>query len=212
VEPAAQAAPAAPAPTVAPETDFEYDLAAGGKGVKIRGYAPASSKTEVIVPSEIEGLPVVEIGDDAFSPGMIGASINIVILPDTVTKLGGGVFNPAGGKSYYTKITLSKNITVIPDMTFLGCTGLQEVNIPDGVKTIGENAFQGCSSLTSLTLPSGLTTIDSQAFSFCDNLRDLVIPDSIQKLRIGSEAFADCGKLTLAARSKLQALGYKGRF
>jgi hypothetical protein len=209
VKPAAQAAPAAPAPTVAPETDFSYDLAAGGKGVKIREYT--GNTQNLVVPSTIEGLPVVEIGEKAF----VGKYIVSVILPDTVTKLGQSVFGDNGASSWLTSVTLSKNITEIPAWTFGSCSVLKEVVLPNGITTIGDSAFFGCASLTSLVLPNSVTTIESMAFSLCSELRDLTVPDSIKRISRGEDylnTFEGCGKLTLAARSKLQELGYKGSF
>jgi hypothetical protein len=53
---AAAASTAAPNPA----TDFQYDLTEDGKGISIRKYA-GTTRT-VVIPAEIEGYPVTEIG------------------------------------------------------------------------------------------------------------------------------------------------------
>ena len=95
---------------------------------------------------------------------------------------------PEGLISY----TIKEGTTVICIEAFSGCTSLQSVVIPDGVK-IGWNAFSGCTSLQSVVIPDGVTEIGSSAFSGCTSLQSVVIPDSVTK--IGYSAFRDCTSL-----------------
>ena len=78
----------------------------------------------VIIPSEIDGCRVTDIGN--------------------------GVF---WGCSALTRITLPDGVTRIGDSAFNGCSGLTSVTIPNSVLSIGAGAFSGCSGLTSITLP-----------------------------------------------------------
>jgi hypothetical protein len=48
---------------------------------------------------------------------------------------------------------------------------LQEIIIPDSVKTIGEYAFNACPNLKSATIGKGVETIGNYAFSNCSNLQ-----------------------------------------
>ncbi|MCI5884521.1 MAG: leucine-rich repeat domain-containing protein, partial [Clostridiales bacterium] len=46
-----------------------------------------------------------------------------------------------------------KPVTAIGDYAFNGCTTLESVTIPSGVKSIGSQAFYQCTSLASITIP-----------------------------------------------------------
>lgn len=60
------------------------------------------------------------------------------------------------------------------------CTGLQSINILEGVDTIGSMAFRGCTSLTSVTIPKSVVIIWDGAFAGCENLATLMIPESVK--------------------------------
>jgi hypothetical protein len=46
-----------------PASDFSYDLSSDGQGIKITGYTGNGGK--VVIPAKIEGMPMVEIGNNA---------------------------------------------------------------------------------------------------------------------------------------------------
>ena len=74
--------------------------------------------TEVVIPSEIEGKPVISIGHSAFWDC---TSLTSVIIPDGVTSIG--------------------------DCAFYNCTDLTSVEIPDSVTSIGVHVFGDCDIL-----------------------------------------------------------------
>lgn len=143
----------------------------------------SSGIKSVVFPPVLE-----EIGVAAFS----GNHLTSVDLPDTVTKLGGGAFstNPD-----LEKITLSKNLTEIPDGAF-GCSdsknymkNLTEIQIPDGVTSIGRNAFAG-NNFHKIDIPSSVKSIGSYAFSTKNYLTDpceVTLPEGLET--IGNRAF-----------------------
>ncbi len=51
----------------------------------------------------------------------------------------------------------------IGDYAFYGCTGLESVEIPNGVTAIGDYAFSGCSSLKSVTISSSVLAMKSNS-------------------------------------------------
>ncbi len=63
------------------------------------------------------------------------------------------------------KVTITSNVTAIPDNAFIGCTNLATLIIGSSVATIGDTAFSGCTSLTSVTIPAGVTEIGTNAFA-----------------------------------------------
>lgn len=134
-------------------------------GAEVRINAYEGTATEVVVPAEINGLPV--------------------------TRLQEGVFRECKN---LTSVTLPDTITEIPDYAFYKCTKLTSVNIPAGVTRIGINAFSGCTDLQTVTLPEGLQTMGYGAFSSAYDLTGvIVLPSTLTSL--DGSTFNSCDKL-----------------
>ena len=58
----------------------------------------------------------------------------------------------------------------IGDRAFENCAMLQEVLLPNTIKTIGENAFKGCANLVSINIPFSVNRIGRGAFYGCYQL------------------------------------------
>jgi hypothetical protein len=69
--------------SISPASDFEYQLNKEGTGVIISEYIGTGGS--VVVPSEIEGFPVVSV---VKLSGANPENITSIVLPDTVTKIG----------------------------------------------------------------------------------------------------------------------------
>ena len=69
------------------------------------------------------------------------------------------------------------SVTSIGASTFLGCTGLTSITIPNSVTSIGSSAFSGCTGLTSVTIGNGVTSIGGNAFQNCKALNAVYIED-----------------------------------
>lgn len=84
-------------------------------------------------------------------------------------KLGSWCFYEAG----IEKIVIPKGVEEIQERAFQWCTNLREVVLERGsmLKTIRENTFIGCSSLATIGLPEGLNCIECGAFCGCKSLR-----------------------------------------
>ena len=76
----------------------------------------------------------------------------------------------------------------LPNAAFANCTALQEVMLPDDMKTIGSSVFSGCSALITVNL-SQVTRINLSAFWGCTSLETLAL-DNVTA--IGQEAFYGC--------------------
>ena len=175
-----------------------------GDSIEITGFN--NSVSDVVIPSEIEGLPVTAISVGAFYL----STITSIEIPNTVTSIG--------------------------EMAFLGCTSLKSVKLSTGVAKIDKNAFGSCSALQEIqvakdnpnfsslngvlyskkqdtliiypaaktdaayTIPSGVTSVAMYAFSENPYLETLTIPNSL--IKVGDSAFYNC--------KNLRAVSYNG--
>jgi len=117
----------------------------------------------VTIPSTIEGLPVVNIGHQAFVTNWFLTSITI---PGSVTNIGLDAFE----QSAMTNLTIEEGVITIEGWAFLGCWMLPNVSIPNSVTSIGDLAFNECAELTNITIGSGLTNIGGGALDECYKL------------------------------------------
>ena len=175
-----------------------------GDSIEITGFD--NSISDVVIPSEIEGLPVTAISVGAFYL----SAITSIEIPNTVTSIG--------------------------EMAFLGCTSLKSVKLSTGVAKIDKNAFGSCSALQEIqvakdnpnfsslngvlyskkqdtlviypaaktdaayTIPSCVTSVAMYAFSENPYLETLTIPNSL--IKVGDSAFYNC--------KNLRAVSYNG--
>ena len=131
------------------EFSLTFKLSEDGESYEVSGYE-GSISGELVIPSEYDGKPVLEIGDHAFS--------------DCTDLL---------------SVVISEGITFIGHGSFIRCTGLVSVTIPNTVRAIGLDAFQNCTSLTSISIPDSVSCICDGAFSYCTSLSSVLIPDSV---------------------------------
>ncbi len=83
----------------------------------------------------------------------------------------------------------------ISEMVYIGGdTTIEEIIIPEGVKTIGAYAFAGLHALKKITLPSTLERIDQGAFYDCQMLTTIVGMESVKF--INRSAFEGCVNLS----------------
>lgn len=168
-----------------------------GDSIEITGFN--NSVSDVVIPSEIEGLPVTAISVGAFYLSIITS----IEIPNTVTSIG--------------------------EMAFLGCTSLKSVKLSTGVAKIDKNAFGSCSALREVqvakdnpnfssldgvlyskaqdtlviypaaktdaayTIPGGVTSVAMYAFSENPYLETIAIPNSL--IKVGDSAFFNCKNL-----------------
>ena len=95
----------------------------------------------------------------------------------------------------------------IRSLAFSRCEGLKDIQFPDRLEGIGVSAFFGCKSLTSVIFPNGLSTIEEFAFSECKGLVSVVFPEGLTEIRDG--AFTHCDKLdSLSFPASMEAINW----
>lgn len=181
--------------------DFGYTT--NGGTVAITNYTGAGGV--VVIPADINGLPVASIGDGAFpvrigyhvggpggeGPTYLNTNLTEVIIPISVTNIGNSAFDSCIN---LTNVTIGDNVTSVGSKSFLGCSKLANLTIPNSVTNIGNYAFYGCSSLTSAAIGNSIANIGDGAFQSCTQLTSVTIPNSVTN--IGSSVFQSCSGLT----------------
>ena len=157
-----------------------------GDHVEITGCP--SDTVMLVIPAEIEGLPVTAISDYAFDWCKKLISITI---PDSVSSIGSFAFQNCES---LLSIDIPEGVTAIGEYTFYQCSRLSEIDLPDSLTAIGKYAFYDCNSLVSIDIPDGVTAIADTTFYLCDSLTSVDLPDNL--ISIGNSAFRNCKSLT----------------
>ncbi len=185
--------------------DGTYTVTAGDK-----------TATEIMIPDEYRGQPVVAIAKSVFcavnasSPLPLAsiefgkfikdigynafwgcANLREITLPDSLLTLGTYAFERCTGLQ---SVTFGSGLTTIKQEAFWGCTGLKDIVLPDSLRTIGKYAFETCTGLQSVTFGSGLVSIGEQAFWGCTGLKTLTFRGG-NHTAIGTYAFSKCTSL-----------------
>jgi hypothetical protein len=197
-----------------PASDFKYNLANDG-GIKIVSFlGDKKSVRKIVIPDQIEGIPVTVIGEKIFEHYN---NLTTVIISDSVVTIGGDAFRE--------------------------CSNLTTIKIPDSVMTIGAAAFHNNQNLAIVEMPehpieypdakehfflfnNGREMVYyGDAFTFIeDGVPMAVNPDYLaiiesKEFKSGCEhifgsadAFSACPKLTMQSKSKIKRTGYKHDF
>jgi len=201
--------------------------------IAITGYVGGGGP--VLIPGEINGLPVTGIGGYAFyaHTGMTG-----ITIPNSITSIGASAFL---GCTSLTNVSIPESVASIGHAAFASCPNLTAIEvdpqnssyssadgvlfnkgqttlvqcpqgktgsytIPDSVTSIGY-AFSYCTNLTSVTIGHGLAGIGEYAFDNCISLTSVTIPDGV--VYIGDYAFRRCVSLaSVVIPRSLASIGF----
>ena len=152
--------------------------------VKYIGYMKS-----VIIPDEIDGLPVTHIGQDCFSLSC-QVRITSVKIPETITTILNGAFR---GCRAIRSLDLPSSLLYIGNYAFSFLLSLETLQIPENVVAMGFGAFRNCMSLLSVKIPEKTLRIGSDAFYRCKELRTVEISNSV--IEIEGWAFRMCDNL-----------------
>lgn len=128
---------------------LHWKLVETNKTITITG---CKNCVNLVIPDEINGIPVTTIGAGAFSSNY---SLSSVVL--------------------------GKNIKEIYASAFYDCKNLKTVSFNDGLKTIGQYAFS-LTSLKNVKLPNGLESIGSWAFAKSRKLQTIILNDDLENI------------------------------
>jgi len=102
--------------------------------------------------------------------------------------MGYGVFSDC---TSLTCVEISE-LKALPAQTFINCSLLSTIILPEGLLEIGGSAFAHCSSLESIDIPSTVTVINDYAFYECTGLKIIKLPNV---LTVNKAVFGGCKSL-----------------
>ena len=76
---------------------------------------------------------------------------------------------------------------------FLAGSSIEEIVIPEGIKSIGMGAFRGAQNLRKVTIPKSCNHIGTNAFFYCSSLEEVTINATDQSF--GDNVFDACANL-----------------
>ncbi len=167
----------------------------------------------IVIPSEHEGLPVIDFYFKNCS------TLTSVTIPNSITKIGFEAFDSC---SSLTNLIIPDSVTCIDEGAFYGCNNLESITLGNNIEFIADKAFYGCSKLQyneydnayylgnkenpyvalvtakstdikECAIHPNTKTICNRAFEHC-TLESITIPDGITN--INWSAFYGCNSLT----------------
>ena len=152
-----------------------------------------------------EGMGQIAFG--AFEgSGVTSLTIPAYFTSQTLNSTGSGPSGSGrsfGGMAALETLTFEPDtqLTKIPDNTFIECSALRKVVIPEGVTSLSGWTFRSCTSLREVVLPSTLEKLSYQSF-FEDTLDSLTINKTDGVLTFSPNTATNAG-LTFSANGKI---------
>lgn len=163
---------------------LEYKVSKSGVAV-LCGIGNCTDE-HLVIPSDVEGYPIVGISDKAFARL---SQIKSISLPSSVAYIGEQAF----AWCHNLIEVRSFNICHIGKRAFMGCDKLSSLAFGNMLETVGEKAFAHCSALRAVAFPNSITRLGASAFEGCRNLCKICLSDNISVIENGT--FYACGSL-----------------
>ena len=136
--------------------------------------------TTVGIPEQINGMPVVEVEESAFS----NSRIKIVTLPKTVVKIGNHAFS--NSINLKQAVFYADNVQ-IGRSAFSGCFKLTEVS-GNKLQTMSDCTFWQCKNLVKINAEFA-GDVYSKTFGQCKRLEDIQFADGV---KLHTDVFYGC--------------------
>ncbi len=149
------------------ETEEEYFNTSGSK---ITSY-DTNGGLSVVIPTEIDGTTITELGQDSFK----GLGINSVIIQEGITRISGNSFHT----NNLTSVSIPNSVTRIWHNAFYK-NQITTVTFGSGLERIEAGAFAD-NYITSLSLPSSVNYVGAAAFGYGGNhITSITIGSDVQ--------------------------------
>ena len=131
------------------KNDIEYEVVRAEKEY-LKVLKPIKEMNRVVIPSEVDGIPVKEIDGRAFAGSLL------------------------------KELVIKEGVETIGDSAFYHCLSLEYVHLPQSLKIIKNEAFAGCEKLSNVDVQEGLHTIEKFAFANCDLSGAFHFPETLR--------------------------------
>ncbi|MCR5797361.1 MAG: leucine-rich repeat domain-containing protein [Eubacterium sp.] len=148
-------------------------VAVGSKGCCIRKITAKKSCKKLVIPENIEGAPVTSIEHTS----------NSTAAPDDDEDDDGLSINIFGVMNNNSDCDEAASTE---ELIHANNTNIQEIVLPDSVKTIAKSSFQGLTGLKKIHLPKQLKEIEDYTFARCSKLKRIDVPQNVSKIDIGA--------------------------
>lgn len=135
------------------ENGAYYFVTDGGYTLR---YVEDPDITELVIPDEVNGYPVVAVSEDFSSRSKLGDSL--------------------------VSVKLGKNVRTIKKTAFVNCSKVKSIELNDVLETVENNAFTECDIETPLIFPDTIKNIGEYAFMGSRNMPSVTIPNPDCKL------------------------------
>ncbi|GHT67292.1 hypothetical protein FACS189452_04730 [Bacteroidia bacterium] len=124
------------------------------------------------------------------------ATIRAVVMQGAITTIGNYAFAAIPNLQCVDLSGLT-DLTNIGAQAFFGCSALQAVDLPNGLRSIGNSAFEGCSGMMGeIKIPASVSSMGTRAFYSCSNVTSLVFETPSQLTVLPELAFYDMPLIT----------------
>ena len=158
------------------------------------------SQLDLIIPAEVNSVPVTAIRKEAF----MNSNIRTLCLPDTIVYIHDMAVknckNLISVSEYESgKQTHAHHSVIICDCAFEDCVNLQSFDFNSTVKYVSNNAFAGCEKLADMH--AMLVTVRKNAFQNCYALEELSFG---LRARLYNQSIEESGVKTLRVYNSLE--------
>lgn len=146
--------------------DYECTIINGNE-VEIKTYY--GDDTEIIIPCEINGMPVTSIGENSFHgndrsyyhPNSTNNNnIQKVVVPSSVKIIGHEAFTFIENLS---EVILNEGLEIVGEFAFADCPLLSEINLPESFKSFSFTSFEN-TGIKTLVLGTNVTNLSLYDF------------------------------------------------
>lgn len=172
--------------TAAPK-QFTYAINNEG-GAELYDFIPSKTfKGECTIPSEVDGHPVVYIGNACF---LDAKGLTSVTIPAGVTDMGNDVF---------LGCTSLKSVKVAKDNPYY--TVEDDILYADSKKMLC--LYPAAREGTAYTVPAPVEEIAPSAFAYAQNLREVTLPDNVRYIDSYAFAYSNLEKVSISGKAEI---------
>ena len=153
---------------------------------------------EAFIPAKYHGLPVTEIGKEAFK----GTNITNVQFSN-VKVIGQRAFSHCLNLHSFV---VGEGVERINIAAFEFCQNLETITLPDSLTIMGDYVFENCIALTSLTVPKNVTYLGAGLLAGCYGITEIAVHEGNAKYYSQGNCIIDSNSNTLIAGCKTSVI------